>query len=264
MQGAALSIAFVYWIVSVIDPTLLSWQCLNRPIVVAPLAGLVLGDLRTGLIMGAALESVFMGISAIGGSIAADPTIGTLIAVSYTILTGADIETGLALSLPMGTAITAFGGVLRPLYDSLSAYWERLATTNIKQFRIQVMAYAIFITPLINCIILYVAIAFGVEGLNGFLGSLPPQVMAGIGAATGMMFTVGFAILTSMIWSNEVGVFFFVGYVMTKFLGLGSLPIAIFGAAIAITMFFGEKRSIDLKKSLQSSSNGVNAEEDFF
>ena len=74
MVTAALQICLAYYIVSLLDPVLLSWQCINRPIVVAPIAGLVLGDLHTGIIMGAALESIFMGISAIGGSIPADAT----------------------------------------------------------------------------------------------------------------------------------------------------------------------------------------------
>jgi PTS system mannose-specific IIC component/fructoselysine and glucoselysine-specific PTS system IIC component len=62
----------------VIDAFLLSWQCLTRPIIVGPIAGLILGDLKTGIILGASLESIFMGISYIGGSVASDPTSATL------------------------------------------------------------------------------------------------------------------------------------------------------------------------------------------
>lgn len=64
------------------------------------LAGLVLGDFHTGIVMGAALESIFMGISAIGGSIPADATTASIIAVAYTILTGSTAEAGLAIALP--------------------------------------------------------------------------------------------------------------------------------------------------------------------
>ena len=35
---------------------------LNRPIVIGPLVGLFLGDLHTGVIIGASLEAVFMGV----------------------------------------------------------------------------------------------------------------------------------------------------------------------------------------------------------
>ena len=41
---AAIICAVVYAVINWLDPYTLSWQCLNRPIVVAPLVGLLLGD----------------------------------------------------------------------------------------------------------------------------------------------------------------------------------------------------------------------------
>ena len=61
-------------------------------------------------------------------------------------------------------------------------------------------------------IILFLAVAFGVEGLQSVIGNLPAWVMSGLSAASGMMTGVGFAILTSMIWDKEIGGFFFVAY----------------------------------------------------
>ncbi len=95
MAQAALKISILYFIISFLDPYILSWQTLNRPIVIAPLAGLILGDFQTGIIMGAGLESIFMGISAIGGQVPADATTASLIAVSFTVLTGASQEAGI-------------------------------------------------------------------------------------------------------------------------------------------------------------------------
>ena len=264
MVTAALQICLAYYIVSLLDPYLLSWQCINRPIVVAPIAGLILGDFKTGIMMGAALESVFMGISAIGGSIPADATTSSIIAVAYTILTGAGMEEGLAIAMPIGTVMASLAGMLTPVWASLAAWWEKLATEcNPRKFELMTVL-VVLITPLVNTVILFLAVAYGVEGLNAFLGSMPAWVLTGLGAASGMMLAVGFAILTSMIWSNEVGVFFFVGYVLVKYLGMGSLPIAILGIAIAVTMFFGEKRTIDLKNSLKETKTVSNDEEDFF
>ena len=263
MVSAALQICLAYYIISILDPYIMSWQCLNRPIVVAPLAGLILGDFKTGIIMGASLESIFMGISAIGGSIPADATTSSIIAVAYTILTGADIEAGLAIALPIGTVMASIAGMFTPIWASLAAYWEKLAAEcNPRKFAFQTIGFSC-LTPLINVVILFFAVSYGVEGLNAFLASMPAWVMTGLGAATSMMLAVGFAILTSMIWNNEVGIFFFVGYVMVAYFGMATLPIAILGAAIAITMFMGEKRSIDLKNSMAASAAKTD-EEDFF
>lgn len=263
MVTAAFQVCLAYYIITILDPYLLSWQALNRPIVVAPIAGLLLGNFQTGIIMGAALESVFMGISAIGGSIPADATTSSIIAVAFTVLTGQSMEAGLALALPIGTVMASIASMFTPVWASFAAYWERLAVKgNPNQFLIQNILFSM-LTPLVNVVILFIAVSYGVEGLNGFLASLPAWVMTGLGAATGMMLAVGFAILTSMIWSKEVGYFFFVGYIMVKYLSLGSLPIAMIGAAIAITMFFNEKRLIDMKHAMHATAAATD-EEDFF
>lgn len=269
MLQSALLITLVYWVFYVIDPFILSWQCLNRPIVVAPITGLILGDFTTGIIMGASLESIFMGISAIGGSIPSDGLSASIIAVSSTILSGSSVEVGLALALPIGTLIAQFNAMFTPLWASLAPYWEKLATTgNMKKFTIQNILFSTLIMPLPVVVVMFFSMAYGVDGLNNFLTAMPAWVLTGLSAASSMMVAVGFAILATMIWSNEVAIFFFVGYVMVAYLNLGSLPIAIIGAGIAITLFFNEKRFIDIKNSMVSDgvSSGAenNEEEDFF
>ncbi len=266
IMTAAVIGTIVYWVIYVLDPYIISWQCLNRPIVIAPVLGLLLGDFQTGIIMGAALESIFMGISAIGGQIPADALSATVVSVSYTILTGADAETGLAIALPIGTVMASVNSMFMSLWSAMAPYWEKLAVSGKpNKFLTHNLIFSCIISPIPGALVMFFGLAFGVTGLNNALADLPPFVMAGLGAASGMMIAIGFAILTSMIWSKEVGCFFFVGYVMSKILGMDSLSIAIIGAAIAITMFFREKSMIDMKKELMAAGvQSDDGEEDFF
>lgn len=264
MMHAAIIGTLIYWIIYVLDPYILSWQCMNRPIVVAPLVGLLLGDFKTGIIMGASLESIFMGISAIGGSIPSDALSASVIATAYTIMTGASAEAGLAIALPIGTVMSSIMNIFGTFWAMLAPYWEKLALTcNPKRFLVQNLLFSGFVTPLPCVIVMFVGLAFGVNSLNNVLNALPPFVMTGLGAASSMMVAVGFAILTSMIWSADVACYFFVGYVMAKIMGMDSLSIAIIGAAIAVTMFFSEKKYTDLKNS-QAVVQEADGEEDFF
>lgn len=270
MIHAAIICAFTYILITYVDTSMLSWQCLTRPIVVAPLVGAMLGDFRTGIIMGASLESIFMGISAIGGAIPADATTASIIAVAYTILTGASAEEGLAIAMPIGTVMASFNSlIMSAIGTPMSAYWEKCATTNIKRFNWQVCLFQLACTA-ITGIVMFVAVAYGVEGLNAFLNALPGWVMRGLSASSSMMVAVGFAILTSMIWDREVAAFFFVGYVLAAYLNLGTLPIAILGFAAAAALFYSNKRVIDMKQELKNegvksdTANTSNDEEDFF
>lgn len=250
MVNEALSICLAYLIVYVIDVFLLSWQCLTRPIIVGPIAGLILGDLKTGIILGASLESIFMGISYIGGSVASDPTSATFISVAFAILSGQNTEASMALAIPIGTLMQSFSGAMMPFWSSLAPYWEKLAANGkIRQLFSQSLVVSILMQS-VNAVVMFLAIAFGTQGLDAVLAKLPAWAMTGLGAASGMMIGIGIAILTSMIWSNTVGVFFFLGYVMVKFMNLSTLPIAVIGVVIAVTIFLQDKDVIDVKNAI--------------
>ena len=251
MASEALRICIAYLIVVILDTFVLGWQCISRPIVVGPIAGLILGDFKTGIILGASLESIFMGISAIGGSVPSDWTSATFITVAFTILSGQNTEAGLALAIPIGTVMQSISGLMMTFWSSLAPYWEKLAVSGkMKQF-IGQSFFVSFLMQSVSAVVMFFAVAYGTGGLDALLGALPAWVMTGLGAASGMMIGIGVAILTSMIWSGSVGVFFFLGYVMVKFLSLSTLPIAIIGIVIAVTIFLQDKDVIDLKNSIQ-------------
>jgi PTS system mannose-specific IIC component/fructoselysine and glucoselysine-specific PTS system IIC component len=270
--STAIICALVFFVIRMVDPYMLSWQCLNRPIVVGPLIGLLLGDFHTGIVMGASLEAIFMGISAIGGSVPSDCLSGTIIAVAYAILVGGDgaVETGLALSLSIGTVMSSFSSMFTPVWAALAPYWEKLAAEcNPRKFKIQaLLVNALTCVP--SSLVIFLGVAFGIDSLSAGLAACPAWVLTGLSAAGSMMTAVGFGILLSMIWSADICVFYFVGFICSKSLGLSSLGIAVIGAAIALTLFFLEKNIVDAKKSVGSSDNvavaagPANSEEDFF
>lgn len=261
-----LLVALAWIIVNGID-RVMSWQTFARPIVTATVTGLLLGDLHTGIVMGASLEAIFMGISAIGGSVPADACAASVISVAMTILTGCDTETGLALAMPIGTLMATVNEMYKPVLASFAPFWENLAANGeMKKMRALMIFFAIFVDKLPHTLILFVATAFGIEGLQNFIASLPSWVVSGLSAAGGMMTGVGFAILTSMIWSNDVGGFFFVGFVLAKYVGLGTLPIAILLAVVAIMYFLNDKKILDAKTANAGAAvtESANDEEDFF
>lgn len=276
--GAALSCAFVYWLIYVLDYGFLSWQCLIRPIVVAPIIGLVLGDPMTGIVMGASLEAIFMGISAVGGSVPSDCLSGTIIAVAYAIMVGGSeaVETGLALALTIGTIMASVNSMLMALWGSLAAYWEKLAgeAKPKKFFTINLCVF--MLATLIPASIIYLGVAFGVSSLQAALDACPAWVMTGLSTAGSMMTAVGFGFLLSQIWSGDIAIFFFVGFVLSKSLGLSSLGAAVIAAAVALLYFVIEKDIVARKGKGEAAlleegsaesapmNAPANTEEDFF
>ena len=265
MIQSGLICALVWIIVNGLD-RMLSWQTLQRPIVTATLTGLLLGDLHTGIVMSASLEAIFMGISAIGGSVPADACASSIIAVAYTILSGADVETGLALAMPIGTLMGSANEIWKPVQAALAPYWERLAGSgHVKAFRAQTIACGWFFDKLPQAVVLFAAISFGVQGLEHVMNNMPDFIMAGLSAASSMMTGVGFAILISMIWNREIGWFFFIGYVLQKYLALPTVAIAIIAGVVAFTYFCNEKKLNELKRQIEQGAQAApGGEEDLF
>ena len=66
MLTQALLVALSYYLAWSLD-SIFGFQTATRPIILGTITGLLCGDLQTGVVMGAALEAVYMGISGIGG-----------------------------------------------------------------------------------------------------------------------------------------------------------------------------------------------------
>ena len=84
----ALLIAFAYLLWQVAD-NWLGWQTFTRPLVLCTLTGLMCGDITTGVIIGAELEAVYMGVSAIGGEAPSNYQAASVLAVGFVVLSGA-------------------------------------------------------------------------------------------------------------------------------------------------------------------------------
>lgn len=265
MVQSALLCALAWLLTNCLD-RLIGWQTLQRPIVTATLTGFLLGDIQTGMVMAASLEAIFMGISAIGGSVPSDACASSIISVAYTILTGADVETGLALAMPIGTLMGSANEMWKPVLAALAPYWERLAASGKeKSFRAQVMACGLFLDRLPQTVILFAAIAFGVNGLQQVMDNMPAFIMSGLSASSSMMTGIGFAILLTMIWNKEIGCFFFVGYVLSKYLEMPTVAIAILAAVMAFTYFCTEKKINDVRRLAEQGGGAAdNGEEDLF
>lgn len=76
---------------------------IQRPIVMGPLVGLVLGDLQTGLAVGATLELAFMGNVTIGAALPPEITAGGILGTALAISSNGGTEAALALAIPIAT-----------------------------------------------------------------------------------------------------------------------------------------------------------------
>ena len=201
---------------------LAGFTMLNRPIVIGPLVGLFLGDLSTGVTVGAALEAVFMGVVNIGGASAAEPGIATAVGTAFAIMMGKGSEVALTLALP--------------IVGMFAKTFDRLAQEG-KQKQITALHYGLWaVNWALYSLVAFFGILFGSEAVSAFLEWIPDVVMNGLTVCGGLLPAVGMAMLMKMLWDKKICMFFFLGFICVAYLELPLVALAVLGVIIAVVI----------------------------
>ena len=188
----------------------------DKPIIVGTLVGFVLGDLQTGIICGATFELIFLGAVNIGGAVPSDPTAGTAVATAFVILTGMSTEEAMALAIPTGL-LMAQAQMLTYIFPSFfNGYIDSLIERDKDKGFGWMIVFLLLFRTLVEAIFPFIVIFLGTDAITAIMAYLPEVVTGGFSVAGGMLAAVGFAMLLKMIWTKELAVYFFVGYIRQR------------------------------------------------
>ena len=81
----------------------------GSPVFAGFITGLIMGDLPTGLLIGANLQLVVLGVGTFGGASRIDATSGAVLATAFSVAQGLDPELAIAtIAVPVATLLTYF------------------------------------------------------------------------------------------------------------------------------------------------------------
>ncbi|PSM56516.1 PTS sugar transporter subunit IIC, partial [Clostridium diolis] len=95
----------------------------HRPIIACTLVGLVLGDIKTGIILGGTLEMLALGWMNVGAAMAPDAALASVISAILVIIGKQSIGAGIAVAVP----IAAAGQVLTIFVRTITVFFQHLA-----------------------------------------------------------------------------------------------------------------------------------------
>lgn len=216
---------------------LAGFTMLNRPIVIGPLVGLFLGDLHTGVIVGASLEAVFMGVVNIGGASAAEPGIATAVGTAFAIMLGKGSEVALTLALPIGILGLQIKTVLYIFIVGMFAKkFDQLAAEG-KEKQIIALHYGLWaVNWFLYSLVAFLGILFGSDTVSALLDAIPDVVMNGLSVCGGLLPAVGMAMLMKMLWDKKICMFYFLGFVLAAYLKLPLIALAVLGVIVAVSI----------------------------
>lgn len=238
---------------------------IKRPLVMGTLTGLVLGDLQTGIITGASLEVIFLGITSIGGALPSDSFTGSVFGTAFAILSGEGIEVAMALAVPISLLATTITTVVNIGFAAMMPQVDRFNEEGNQKGIVTIHLACMILKPLAFGVVGFLGIMLGSEAVSAFIEAIPTVIMNGLTVAGQTLPALGMAMLLNMLWDKQIAVFLLLGFVLYAYLELPLIAICLIGLVIAVYTSFKEMQLNNFMKS----SNTVaavenNDEEDFF
>lgn len=227
------------------------WYVLSKPLVSGMLIGAILGDVQTGIIVGVAVQVVFIALVTPGGQMPQDLNAAAYIGVSLGIIAvkqGGTVESGVALA----TAVGAIGTIFHNFMMLSNTFFNTRAMSAIEAGDFKGLAINHWILPQIvqacfRIIPTFVVLYLGQSYANQIIAMFPVDsfVMKTLTALGGMLPAVGVAILLKQVTKKDVDlVKFLFGFVLVAAIGINMISLAIVGAFFAYSHFVYSEKSI--------------------
>ena len=206
-----------------------------RPLIGGTIVGLILGDVTTGMKLGAAINAIYLGFISTGGTLPGDLIFAGYVGTALGMAAGLDAPTALSLVVPLGLLGSAIW-FFRMTADSLFVHWadnfarrgsiRGVAATNI--WPGQILLLILYGVPA------FVIVYYGSGAVQSLMALVPPKLVEGLAMVGGMLPALGIGMLLSYMAKWRLMPFFLVGFLLAMYLNLPILVIALLGLAAAV------------------------------
>lgn len=223
-------------LLAAMDEQLFGASMMARPLFTGPIIGLIMGDLQTGVIIGATLESMFMGSIMVGSAVPPEVYASSILSIAIAIQTGAGAGTAVALALPL----SVFLQLWRNFCYAIPGSWagkqieKALDERNLKKANLLHLTVVPLSIGIPSALLVFIALFFGADGINSVLNMIPEVVLNGFNVAAGVVLScVGLALLIKIMSNNKILPYLFLGFVAVMYLGMDVIGVAVVGLCIA-------------------------------
>lgn len=247
---------------------------LGRPLVAGLVCGLILGNVQMGVLLGCAVQVVYIALVTPGGTVSADVRavsyIGIPLAMVYVASTGMDPATASAQSLAVTLASTVgtLGTVLFYGTATINLVWQHIGWTNVQKGNLKSLYLVDMVFPWISHILCSFIPTFLICRAGSDMVSLIQNYLPMDGIAMKTLFTVGsllpsvgVAILLKQVVSKPKDFLtFFFGFTLCACMGLNLIGCAIVAGFFAIINY--EIRVLGLRPVAAAAASGDDDDEE--
>lgn len=247
----ALLLALFGWMSSIYSPVLigglLGWYTIGRPLVSGAIIGFIMGDVTTGVIMGAAIQMLYIGLVTPGGSMPADVNYASWIGIPLAMAAGAGEEYALALAVPLSTlGVLAVYGLC-----AINLFFVHMQDNAIDKGNLKLAAQVPTIGQVTNFVLRFIPIfvidLFGADLITQIVNMMPVQVTDILQIFANMLPLVGFMLLMRVLCKVDFDLIYFcIGFLLVAVGGMAMIPVVIIALAIA---YVGSKGDFNAKNA---------------
>ncbi len=215
------------------------WYTLSRPLVSGMIVGIILGDVTTGIIIGVAVQAVYIAIITPGGTMPADLNFVAYPAIALGILSGADTEVAVTLAATIGI----LGTVIHNFMMILNSYWNSLSDKaaeagNTRKLYFTHAIYPQVTTFLMRFVPTTVTVYLGARYMEGLINATPQTVIDIMTIVGGILPAVGIAILLKqLVKKSTMFIYFMAGFIAMVFSDINMIGLAVMAALIAFITY---------------------------
>ena len=224
---------------------------LGRPLVAGLVVGIILGDIKSGIIVGAAIQVIYIALVTPGGTVSADVRAISYIGIPLAIVSikGLGIDPGTTeatqLAAALGAAVGTLGTVLFYGTATINLLWQHIGWKSIEKGNFKNLYFVDMVYPWISHVICSFIPTFIITKYGEYMVQIIKNYLPMDGIAMKTLFTVGsllpavgIAILLKQVITKPTDLItFFFGFTLAASMGVNLIGAAIVGGFFAILYY---------------------------
>lgn len=220
----------------------------GQAVIIGTITGIIMGDMKMGLAVGATLQLMILGVGTYGGASIPDYMTGAIIGTVYAIISGKGMEFGIGLAVPVGLLMVQLDVLAR----FSNVFFAKRVDAAIDRMDFKAIGRNTWLGALpwglSRAIPVFLMLIFGQNIVTTITNYMPAWLSTGLSVAGGLLPAVGIAILLRYLPTKDYISYLLIGFFAAAYLSVPMVGVAILGVALAVIAY---------KQQMEKSNNVV-------
>lgn len=221
----------------------ISYHVFGKPLVAGLIVGIIMGDVKNGVIIGATINALYIGAVTPGGAMASDITIAGYVGTALALSTGVTAEMAVSIAVPLGL----IGTFVWQLFATINSFLvhktdEYAANGDVGKLTFMTMGLPQIIAFVMRFVPALLVLYFGASAAQDIVAVIPEWLTDIITVIGGMLPALGMAVLLKMLLTKpSLMGYFIVGFICVTALKLPIFTVALVGISLAMISFLNKE-----------------------